>query len=270
MGLLFFFFFKKFFKILFWLTSLRRIFKKFSGIEVTGPSQSLSSFSLMEWIGAWEPHVPWQAHIGWTRIKLLSLFGLQTIQNLLTLKKNEQAESTSEKGDYLGLWMLLLGMHKQYRWQHLTAKGAFWHWCRLSDVPLFHCNPDCVATLERWGLASKSCFISLFLSSLVIPFSYSWFIPLALSHPFVAPLSADLAGRWETGMVSLLNVLCSWPQASHIHPLWDVSVGKTTLEWPSGLHVFGGGESLAVGYGTSRRWLHFLPRSQGCTIKCSH
>lgn len=185
-------------------------------------------------------------------------------------KKNEQAESTSEKGDYLGLWMLLLGMHKQYRWQHLTAKGAFWHWCRLSDVPLFHCNPDCVATLERWGLASKSCFISLFLSSLVIPFSYSWFIPLALSHPFVAPLSADLAGRWETGMVSLLNVLCSWPQASHIHPLWDVSVGKTTLEWPSGLHVFGGGESLAVGYGTSRRWLHFLPSSQGCAIKCSH
>lgn len=39
--------------------------------------------------------------------------------------KNEQTESTSKKGDYLDLWMLLLGMHKQYRWQPLIAKGVF-------------------------------------------------------------------------------------------------------------------------------------------------
>lgn len=92
------FFLKKIFKNLFWLTSLRRIFKKFSGIEVSGPSQSLSSCSLVKWIGAWEPHVPWQAHIGWTRIKLLSLFGLQTIQNLLTLKKMNRLKAQERKG----------------------------------------------------------------------------------------------------------------------------------------------------------------------------
>lgn len=168
--------------------------------------------------------------------------------------------------------MLLLGMYKQCRWHHLTAQGAFWHWCRLSDVPLFHCNPDCVATLERWGVASKSCFISLFLSSLVIPLSYSWFIPLALSRPFVAPLNCQQTwqGDERRGWFHFLMFFVHAPQASRIHPLWDVTVGQTTLEWPLGLRVFGDGESLVVGYGTSRWWLHFLPRSQGCTIKCSH
>lgn len=142
--------------------------------------------------------------------------------------------------------MLLLGMYKHYRWQHLTAKGDFWHWCGLSGVPLFHCTPDCVATLEKWGLASKSCLISLFLSSLIIPLSHSWFIPLPLSQPFVAP--ADLAGRWDTGMVSLLNVLyfCS-PGKSHPSPVGCQS-GKNhsgmALVAPCG--EFGGGESLAA------------------------
>lgn len=117
-------------------------------------------------------------------------FWLANNPELADIEKKEQAESTGKKGDCLDLRMLLLGMYKWCRWHHPTAKGAFGTGVD-SDVPLFHCSPGCVAALEKWGLASKSCFISLFLSSLVIPLSYSWFIPLPLSQPFVAPLNCQ-------------------------------------------------------------------------------
>lgn len=43
------------------------------------------------------------------------IFWLTNNTELADTEKNEQTENTSEKGDYLDLWMLLLGMHKQYR-----------------------------------------------------------------------------------------------------------------------------------------------------------
>lgn len=122
-------------------------------------------------------------------------------------------------------------------------KGLFDIGCRLSDVPLLHCSPDCVATPEKWDLASKSSFISLFLSSLAIPLSYFSFIPL----PFVAPLNCrpgrEMRHRDEFHFLMFLIFLP--PRQSHIHPLWGVRVGQTAMGWPWGLRVFGGDESLA-------------------------
>lgn len=164
--------------------------------------------------------------------------------------KNEQAESTSKKGDYLDLWMLLLGMHKQYRWQHLAPRGAFWHWCRLSDVSLFHCSPDCVAALEPWSLAFLFHF-SFPLISGHCPFTFLVYSSSTVPSFFgTSELVADLAGRWDTGMVPLLNILCFCPPGKSHQSSVDFRVGQTTLEWPLGLPVFGGGESLAVGYRT--------------------
>lgn len=237
--------------------------------EVRGSSQSPSSCTLMKWIGVWEPHVPWHVPAGWTKIKLLSLFGLQTIQNLLTLKKREQAESTGKKGDCLDLRMFLLGMYKWCRWHHPTAKGAFWHWCRqwCSPVPLqsWLCSYP-----REMGFGFKEVFNFSF------PFisGHSPFIFLVYSSSTVpalcgsSELSADLAGRWDIGMISHLNALYSCHSGkSHPSP-----VGFQSGTNHSGV-AFG---ALCLGWwipgcgAQNRQWLHFLPRSQGCTRWCSH
>lgn len=43
------------------------------------------------------------------------IFWLTNNTELADTEKNEQTENTRKKGDYLDLWMLLLGMHKQSR-----------------------------------------------------------------------------------------------------------------------------------------------------------
>lgn len=55
--------------------------------------------SLMGWISVWRPCVQVQAHIGEPRsnCKLLSLFGLQTTQNLLTLGRRTDWKQKRER-----------------------------------------------------------------------------------------------------------------------------------------------------------------------------
>lgn len=141
-----------YFLFLFLLTCLRGILKKAqtSWSEVTGLSQTFSFCSLMKWISVWEPHVPSQAHIGWTKIKLLSFFGLQTIQYLLTLKKWTDWKHKQERGLSwsmdASLWNAqTVQMTTSYSYRgfyFITDTGLDW-----AMFPLFLCHPSCVAAL---------------------------------------------------------------------------------------------------------------------------
>lgn len=68
-------------------------------------------------------------------------------------------------------------------------------WSRPSGVPLFLCNPSC-STLERWSLASKSCFISPFYLIVVVHLPHFGFFSATVhAHPLchTSDLVMDLA-----------------------------------------------------------------------------
>ena len=62
-------------------------------------------------------------------------------------KKNEQTESTSEKGSVdASPWNVqTVQMTTSYSYKGLSY--YYWHWSRLSNVPLFLGNVSCIATL---------------------------------------------------------------------------------------------------------------------------